>query len=204
MSRRLPRRSKRRRPDMFLSHSSVDEVFARRLVEHLDSLGIDVWLAEWDFGWTYGEQWHMTPTPDVATRVVERLGFPQPGFDELHARDATKGVYESYLPTGFYLRGRVPRIKWEEVVRMDDWRTRPDRGPPHADDVAGTWEHLTGDDPPVSYDLRLDGSVVGLPFQAARWGSHEDRLCVLVQGEARRRRDTSGHKDRRERAACRR
>lgn len=48
MSRRLPRRSKRRRPDMFLSHSSVDEVFARRLVEHLDSLGIDVWLAEWD------------------------------------------------------------------------------------------------------------------------------------------------------------
>ena len=33
---------------MFLSHSSGDELFARRVSNHLDSLGVDVWLALWD------------------------------------------------------------------------------------------------------------------------------------------------------------
>lgn len=48
MSRRPPRRSKKRRPHIFLSHSSVDSAFARRLVNHLDSLGVDVFLDDWD------------------------------------------------------------------------------------------------------------------------------------------------------------
>jgi hypothetical protein len=48
MSRRAPRKSKKRLPYIFMSHSSVDSTFARRLVDDLDRLGVDVWLDDWD------------------------------------------------------------------------------------------------------------------------------------------------------------
>lgn len=46
----LDRSSKnvKRRPDIFLSHSSDDKRFARRLSKELNRVGVDVWFDEWE------------------------------------------------------------------------------------------------------------------------------------------------------------
>lgn len=37
-----------RQPDLFLSHSSSDKPFVRKLIKDLSSVGIDVWFDEWE------------------------------------------------------------------------------------------------------------------------------------------------------------
>jgi len=46
--KRLVRSHKKRRPHLFLSHSSQDDVFSQRLARNLGSLGIDVWIDNWE------------------------------------------------------------------------------------------------------------------------------------------------------------
>jgi len=46
--RRIVRTHARRRPHLFLSHSSKDAVLARKLAGDLGRLGVDVWFSEWD------------------------------------------------------------------------------------------------------------------------------------------------------------
>jgi hypothetical protein len=38
----------KRKPDLFLSHSSRDKIFVRKLANSMSRCGIDVWLDEWE------------------------------------------------------------------------------------------------------------------------------------------------------------
>jgi hypothetical protein len=48
--------NRRRKPDIFLSHSSKDKVFVRELADRLTKLGVDPWFDEWELG--VGDQLH--------------------------------------------------------------------------------------------------------------------------------------------------
>jgi TIR domain len=55
-ARRRGRLALHRRPDIFISHSSRDKAFVRKLVQNLNKVGVDAWLDEWELD--VGESLH--------------------------------------------------------------------------------------------------------------------------------------------------
>lgn len=46
--KKLDRKSRKRKPAIFLSHSSKDNILVTQLALHLNHLGIDVWMDDWE------------------------------------------------------------------------------------------------------------------------------------------------------------
>ncbi len=59
---------KKRKPDLFLSHSSRDKAIVRRLAEDLSFLQVDAWLDEWEL--QVGDSLH-----DVIASAMEKAGY---------------------------------------------------------------------------------------------------------------------------------
>lgn len=107
--------------------------------------------------------WAVRWEPTSAQRWLEAVGL-------IDRADSPTAAYE-----GTWFSFREGAWTWFELVPPADVARSPER----AEEIAGTWEHTTGDGGVRRLTFVADGTVEGFGTPA-RWRRWRDRICVTL------------------------